>query len=214
MQKFFLLLLLTSIWRVALAAEVQVELRTVEDQAMPNAVIYLTAKQSLPSSAPQTIAIMDQINRQFSPHVLAVQKDTQVRFPNSDSIKHHVYSFSAAKRFELQLYKGLNANPLLFNTSGVVELGCNIHDWMLGYVIVLDTPYFAKTDGAGKVSFTLPEGEYRLNIWHPRIAQSPESLEYAVNIRESNNLSYRLDKPLLVDLNQYEAVPADVNDYE
>jgi len=214
MQKFFLLLLLTPIWRVALAVEVQVELRTVDDQAMPNAVVYLTAKQSLPPSAPQAIAIMDQINRQFSPHVLAVQKDTQVRFPNSDSIKHHVYSFSAAKRFELQLYKGLDANPLLFNTTGVVELGCNIHDWMLGYVIVLDTPYFAKTDVAGKASFTLPEGEYRLNIWHPRIAQSPQSLEHDVSISGDNSLSYHLDKPLLADLNQYEAVPADVNDYE
>ena len=214
MQKFFLLLLLTLIWQVALAAEVHVELRTLEDQAMPNAVVYLTAKQSLPSSAPQAIAIMDQINRQFSPHILAVQKDTLVRFPNSDSIKHHVYSFSAANRFELQLYKDLDANPLLFNTSGVVELGCNIHDWMLGYVIVLDTPYFAKTDVAGKVTFTLPEGEYRLNIWHPRIAQSAQSLEHAVSISGDNNLSYRLDKALLLDLNQYEAVPADVNNYE
>jgi hypothetical protein len=94
-----------------------------------------------------------------------------VDFPNSDSIKHHVYSFSKAKTFELQLYKELNAEPLLFSTQGSVELGCNIHDWMLGYIFVVDTPYVGKTDMQGNLTLELPDGEYQLDVWHPRIQE-------------------------------------------
>jgi plastocyanin len=214
MQKFFLLFFLTLIYGGATAAELSIELRTMDNQAMPNAVIYLTPLKTQLPTTPPTIAVMDQIDRQYSPHILVVQKDTQVRFPNSDSIKHHVYSFSAAKTFELQLYRGLDANPLLFAKTGVVELGCNIHDWMLGYISVVDTPYFAKTNVAGQLSVTLPDGEYRLNIWHPRIVDSTESLEHTVIIDGDNKLSYKLAKPLLPDLNQYEIVPTDTSEYE
>ena len=214
MQKFFLLFFLIQFSFSAKTAELIIDLRTLDDQAMPNAVIYLTPIKTLAQSEPQTVAIMDQINRQFFPHVLVVQKNSQVRFPNSDSIKHHVYSFSPAKTFELQLYRGLDVDALLFNKVGVVELGCNIHDWMLGYILVVDTPYFAKTDIKGQVHFTLPDGEYRLNIWHPRIAQSGTSLEYTVMLSGDNKLAYQLDKSLLPDVNQYEAVPSDVSDYE
>ncbi|WP_340678286.1 methylamine utilization protein [Paraglaciecola sp.] len=214
MQTFFLLFFLTQIFGIAKAAELSIELRTMDNQAMQNAVIYLTPLNSQATSEPQTVAVMDQIDRQYSPHVLVVQKNAQVRFPNSDSIKHHVYSFSAAKKFELQLYRGLDANPLRFATTGVVELGCNIHDWMLGYILVVDTPYFAKTNIAGQLSFALPDGEYRLNIWHPRIVQTSVSLEHTVLVKGDNKITLRLEEPLLPDVNQYETVPTDVSEYE
>ena len=88
---------------------------------------------------------MDQRGSQFVPHVLPVQAGTSVTFPNSDQIRHQVYSFSASKRFELPLYAGTSASPIRFDQPGIVVLGCNIHDWMIGYVVVLDTPYFGKT---------------------------------------------------------------------
>ncbi|WP_068376868.1 methylamine utilization protein [Paraglaciecola hydrolytica] len=214
MQKFFLLFFLTQLNSLVSAAELHIELHTQDNQAMPNAVIYLTPTKALSPSTPHSVAIMDQIDRQFSPHILVVQKDSQIRFPNSDSIKHHVYSFSPAKTFELQLYRGLDANPLLFSKTGIVELGCNIHDWMLGYVLVVDTPYFAKTNRQGQTQFDLVEGEYRLNIWHPRIKANSKNLEQIIVVNGDTSLHFQLDQALLPDVNQYEAVPADVNDYE
>ena len=80
---------------------------------------------------------MNQINKQFAPHVLVVQKNTEVTFPNADNVFHHVYSFSPTKQFELKLYKEFTAEPLFFEQAGIVDIGCNIHDWMLGYMILM-----------------------------------------------------------------------------
>ncbi len=110
-----------------------------------------------------------QVNRQFEPSVLPVQKGTMVSFPNKDTIKHHVYSFSPAKMFELKLYDGSTAQPVVFDKIGVVAIGCNIHDWMRAYIYVVDTPLFCKTDENGKGTILdIPAGRYLAKVWHPR----------------------------------------------
>ncbi|MDD2760726.1 MAG: methylamine utilization protein [Methylomonas sp.] len=126
--------------------------------------------------APAAMAL-DQKSREFIPHVLAVRSGTPVYFPNSDAIKHHVYSFSTAKRFEIKLYSGVPREPVRFDQPGIVALGCNIHDWMLGYVYVSDADYLAVTDTEGRWSLDLPTGRYRLSFWHPDAAeQAPEQI--------------------------------------
>ena len=80
--------------------------------------------------------IVDQVDQEFTPKVTAVLVGTPIRFPNHDNVRHQVYSFSPAKRFELPLYAGVPARPVVFDKPGVVVLGCNIHDWMVGYVYV------------------------------------------------------------------------------
>lgn len=121
------------------------------------------------ASAPIEPAIMDQRNLQYSPYVIAVQVGTSVAFPNSDDIRHHVYSFSPAKRFELRLYHGTTAEPVLFDEPGKVVLGCNIHDSMLGYIFVVDTPYFALTDAKGEASVNLGvANDWTVRVEHPR----------------------------------------------
>lgn len=117
---------------------------------------------------------IDQQGREFIPHVLAIRSGSSVIFPNSDDIQHHVYSFSKAKRFEIKLYKNLPKNPVVFDQPGVVAIGCNIHDWMLGYVYVTDTPYFGKTDANGDWALDLPEGDYQLQLWHPDASNASE----------------------------------------
>ncbi|MDY7561665.1 methylamine utilization protein [Pseudomonas sp. 10B1] len=113
-------------------------------------------------------ADMDQRDQQFEPHVLAVHSGTQVAFPNSDNVRHQVYSFSPAKRFELRLYGGTPSLPVLFDKPGVVVLGCNIHDSMLGYIYVTDDPWFAVSGGDGAIKFDqLPAGHYKVTLWHP-----------------------------------------------
>nr|WP_243720249.1 methylamine utilization protein [Luteimonas aestuarii] len=113
-------------------------------------------------------ADMNQRDSTFVPGVLPVQTGTVVRFPNSDNIQHHVYSFSEAKRFDLPLYTGRDAPPVLFDATGVVVVGCNIHDWMIGHIVVVDTPYFAKTGADGTVRLQAPPGDYDLRVWHVR----------------------------------------------
>ena len=101
--------------------------------------------------------------------VLAVRTGSLVRFPNNDQIRHQVYSFSPAKKFELPLFQGSTAAPVRFDQAGLVTVGCNIHDWMLGYIVVLDTPYFGKSGSDGRVQIDAPAGSYTLRVWHPRI---------------------------------------------
>lgn len=121
------------------------------------------------SSEGRPTAVMDQVDNAFVPHVLVVQTGTDVAFPNSDSVSHHVYSFSDPKRFELPLYKGNQHPPLRFDTPGIVVLGCNIHDGMLGYILVVDTPWSAVTGADGNARLDgLPEGAYAVHVWTPR----------------------------------------------
>ena len=126
---------------------------------------------------------VDQVNKEFVPHVKVVYINSQVYFPNRDNIRHHVYSFSPAKKFELPLYSGVKAAPVVFDKAGVVVLGCNIHDWMLGYVYVADTPYFAKSrmDGTAIIN-DLPAGEYLVRVWQPRMEVAEEATTRKVTI--------------------------------
>jgi plastocyanin len=125
-------------------------------------------------------ALMDQRDSQFDPHVLAVTVGTRVSFPNSDKVRHHVYSFSPAKRFELPLFGGRAAAPIEFDLPGVATLGCNIHDWMVAYIVVLDTPYFALSDESGVAVIEAPEGDYELRIWYEALA--PDAPEFVQSV--------------------------------
>jgi plastocyanin len=165
---------------------------TVNDdggKSAQDAVVYLLpADGKAPEVKKNTFGIMDQIKMQFVPRVLPVQTGTQVKFPNSDNILHHVYSFSPAKKFELPLYKGKTADPVLFDKPGVVVLGCNIHDWMIGYILVVDTPYFAKTGKDGHYSISgVPPGDYRAFAWHPDMKGAPESVAKSVKVAKSDD---------------------------
>lgn len=134
-------------------------------------------------------AIVDQRERQFDPHVSAIRTNTLVKFPNSDNIRHHVYSFSPAKRFELRLYHGTTAEPVLFDRPGEVVLGCNIHDSMLAYIYVVDSEHFGVADKQGEISLTgVPPGQYQLEIHHPRY---PETMAREVTVTADSRLRQR-----------------------
>lgn len=149
------------------AASLQATLTDAEGAPIEHAVITLRGDVSPPH--PQLVASMDQVGQLFSPYVLPVHAGTSVRFPNRDDIRHHVYSFSPAKRFELRLYEGTPAEPVVFDQPGVAVLGCNIHDWMLGYVYVTPDHWFAVSDAKGQVRLEdVPPGRYAVTLWHPQ----------------------------------------------
>ncbi len=158
-------------------------------QPVTDAVVYATPRgdRAPARGASSERMAMDQRNREFVPYVLAVQTGTPVYFPNSDNIRHHVYSFSMAKTFELPLYRGTPAAPVMFDKPGAVALGCNIHDWMVGYIYVVDTPWFATTGDDGNARLTPPAGEYELRAWHPRLKGSADATRRPVAVGTNND---------------------------
>ena len=167
------------------AAELRVLIKDQRGKPVADAVVLATAddpKNALHARTPADA--VDQVDKQFVPYVTTVFVGARVRFPNSDHIRHQVYSFSPAKKFELPLYAGTDAPPVVFDKPGVVVLGCNIHDWMVGYVYVSETPFFAKTESAGTASIgDLPPGEYTVRIWHPSMDRSEETTTRHVTVK-------------------------------
>jgi plastocyanin len=138
-----------------------------DGKGIAQAVVFVNDPGAPAASASGSTAEMDQINKTFVPGVLPVVVGTSVEFPNHDQIHHHVYSFSRTKTFELPLYKGEHAPPVVFDKVGVVKVACNIHDWMSGVILVLPTTHFAKTDADGRFTLAgVPAGAHTLAAWH------------------------------------------------
>ncbi len=191
-------MLCTLLWQLtsapASAATLSLTLTDQNKTAVEDAVIYVTTVNGKHVAPMPQTAIVDQIGEMFVPHVRAVTLGSRVSFPNSDPIRHMVYSFSGAKNFELPLYSGAPPAPVLFDKAGLVTLGCNIHDHMVGYILVLDTPYYAEVH-EGKATITnLPAGQLAVEIWHPLLTQE-QALQLTITVSADQNatLSQQLE---------------------
>lgn len=149
----------------AQAVPVTVQLRGPGGQPLAGAALAIEVKGRT-GKATSAKAEIGQRDRQFTPQLLIVQTGTSVSFPNFDTVRHHVYSFSPIKVIDIKLYSGTPAEPVVFDKPGVAALGCNIHDRMSAHVVVVDTPTFARTDDKGQASFDLPAGEHTAKAWH------------------------------------------------
>lgn len=158
----------------ALAASVTIKAGDGAGNALDSVVVSLVpvSRAALPAARPAQI---EQRNKTFLPAISVVQTGTPIEFPNNDTVRHHVYSFSAARVFELKLYAGKPEKPVVFDKPGVVVLGCNIHDRMVAYVVVVDTPWSAisQNDGVARIT-DVPTGDYLLQMWHPRRLGMPD----------------------------------------
>ena len=174
----------------AAAATIEARVTDPRGNAVRDAVVYAVPEgRALPLA--KRSAVMDQKNRMFIPHVLPVQVGTAVRFPNSDDIRHQVYSFSPAKTFQLPLYAGTPAKPLVFDKSGVVTLGCNIHDQMNAFIVVVETPYFDKTATDGRASLGgMEPGRYTLHVWYPDMRTEPQPQSVTLKSDERMTVSF------------------------
>lgn len=156
--------------------------------------VLLPPAQQAAYALSSTISV-DQVDKEFVPNVSVISVGSRVNFPNSDDILHHVYSFSPARVFELPLYgQGQNVDYFeTFEQAGVVELGCNIHDWMLGYIYVAQTRLAVATDEEGRALLAdVPEGEYTVRVWHPRAASEGNVTEQTLVFRNGEPGNLRL----------------------
>lgn len=164
----------------ALAGDITVDVRDAAGKPVTNAVVMVKPAGGVPAGRPMRVSwpmVMAQQNIQFSPYVLIVPLGSSVSFPNKDKVRHHVYSFSAPKTFELKLYGKDESRAVTFDKPGAVSLGCNIHDSMIAFIYVTDTPFAMKSgiDGAATVQ-DVPAGAAQLSVWHPNLkARGPVS---------------------------------------
>lgn len=165
------------------AANLSVQVSDSTGLPVADDVVYAEPASGQPIPKPGRQTEIEQINRKFLPSVTVIQAGTSIAFPNNDTVRHHVYSFSPAKTFEIKLYSGEPANPVHFDKPGTVVIGCNIHDQMAAYIHVVPTPYFAKTDALGKARLErLPPGKYQLKTWHHAVAAGVPISEQALSL--------------------------------
>ena len=151
----------------AAAASMTVQVQDAAGKPLADVAVYAEAEPGQPLAKPARAAVIEQKGLKFIPLMTVIQTGTEVTFPNNDKVRHHIYSFSAAHKFDQKLYSGTTAAPQLFDKAGTVVLGCNIHDRMIAYIRVVDTPYFGKTDATGTARLELPAaGKYSLKAWH------------------------------------------------
>ncbi len=151
------------------AAPVVIDVRGFDGKPLPGAVVTIETPKA-PGVTVRGPYMIEQRDIAFQPHVLIVPVGATVGFPNRDRVRHHVYSFSKAGKFDLKLYGQEESRTVLFDRPGVVPLGCNIHDSMSGFVFVTATPFAELTDQAGHVSITgVPPGTATVRVWHPSI---------------------------------------------
>ena len=179
------------------AATLIVAVQTTDGRPLAGAVLTVHSLTGTDHAGVPVKAVMDQVNRAFVPDLLIIPAGSTVEFPNSDSVSHQIYSFSAARKFQLPLYRGKPYPPVHFDQAGLVTLGCNIHDSMLAFVLVTDAPWFGRTDATGSWSVAVPRGNYRVTVWHPRMQEGSE-LEREMTLAEGDRaaLTLRLAKAL------------------
>lgn len=178
----FNLLVLVGLCHNLYAGALEVTVKETNGTQVADAVVYAQGNEATSGPAKKQ-GVIDQRDKQFVPYMTAIQVGTSIIFPNSDNIRHHVYSFSLAKKFELPLYSGVPAKPVIFDKVGFVTLGCNIHDWMIAYVAVLPTPHFQVTSSEGRASLkNLPAGQYTVQVWHPSLKGTPEQFAQTIEV--------------------------------
>ncbi|MFZ6874302.1 methylamine utilization protein [Undibacterium sp. Di27W] len=172
-------------------ADAVIQVTDNSGQPVQDAVVYAELASG-PQLTKAATAEIQQKDKKFLPFVTAVQTGTSISFPNNDTVRHHAYSFSPAKPFELKLYSGKPAAPIIFDKPGTVVVGCNIHDQMVAYIHIVDTPYFAKTDASGKARLPgIPAGKYTLKTWHPKQPPSAAIPEQPLQI-DSNAVNVNI----------------------
>lgn len=137
------------------------------------ALVYIEEVEGKAFPPPETSPFMSQKSLVFAPRILPVVKGARVDFTNDDNVVHNIFAPpGSATRFNLGTYgQGVSKN-VTFDKLGEVTLLCNVHPEMVGYVIVVQNPYFALTDKAGKFEIKdVPQGTYQLKVWHEKLKE-------------------------------------------
>lgn len=182
------------------SSELFVNILDTQGQAVNDIVVYAQPKMKINNLPVNTKALLiEQKNKKFSPYITVMQQGQAINFVNYDDITHHIYAVSGENRFEFKIKSGVEKITEPMRITEEIAMGCNIHDWMSGYALVVDTPYYGKTDKLGQLTLTLPHaGQYTITAWHPQLDVENNSASQTVTIEHANvNLTISLPKTLL-----------------
>ena len=164
----------------AQAADLTVVIRDSNGRPVQDAVIMADASGR--AAPPAARFVISQQNMQFVPYVLVIPVGSTVEFGNLDPYRHHVYSFSPAKKFELKLFGQGETRPVRFDRPGLVSIGCNIHDAMQAFIQVVDTPFARKSDQTGRVTLrSIPAQVRQVRVYHPLLRAPGNQMVVAVD---------------------------------
>ncbi len=177
----------------ASGATLSVQVNDAAGKPLADVVVVADADAGVPMARVLKSAEIEQRGLKFLPLVSVIQTGSRVSFPNYDKVKHHIYSFSPAKKFDQKLYSGVAAAPQIFDKAGLVVLGCNIHDRMVSYIKIVDSPYFAKTGADGVARIEVPvAGQYTVSAWHYNMSGAAASQPVVVKAAGAAALSFKL----------------------
>jgi plastocyanin len=193
------MLAFTCVHGAAMAATVDIVITDTNGKPAANAIVSLAPENGTapsPTNIPNE-ATIDQRNQMFVPLAVTIRKGGHVVFANNDATMHQVYSFSPIKQFEYEIRQGEKSPPVVFDRPGVAAIGCNIHDNMVAFVYVADSPWTVTTDDHGHARIAnVPTGAYRASVWHPKLApgRAPPTAELQVS---GDGAKLSLSAPLL-----------------
>jgi len=176
---------------------IQINVQDYKGMPASDMVVYLQPLSGQQLSQSDEIVTVTQQNEAFAPYITVSQTKKQVNFVNQDDITHQIYSADSDNRFSFTIRAGSEHLANAFDHEAEISMGCNIHDWMSGYLLVVDTPYFAKTDAQGQVRFSLSElGQYNIVVWHPQLPTQEHRVIQPQTITQSAEYNVSLTKKL------------------
>ena len=168
------------------AAALEVLVTNPAGQPLPDAVVFLESREARAAVKPLASVEVAQTDKRFAPTVTVVTVGSAVTFPNRDTVRHHVYSFSPVKKFEIKLYVGTPSAPVVFEQTGIAVLGCNIHDNMAAWIVIVDTPWYGRAGADGRVSLPqVPPGSYKLRAWHASLPVGDPASEQVLRVESA-----------------------------
>lgn len=197
MRAAFIAVLLSLFASSALAADLTVRVTDERGAGVANAVVTFTPTAGV--SGPISFSWPYQVvqkNLRFAPHILIVPVGATVQFPNLDRVRHHVYSFSEGNRFELELFGRDETRSRRFTRAGIAAIGCNIHDQMQAYIVVVDTPHVGRTTSNGSVRIAGATGAGTLRVWHPNLRARDNAMSRGVTLAASGNAQEAFRVPM------------------
>lgn len=176
---------------------IEVFVKNQAEQELTDMVVYLEPidGQILKKSVKEVV--IGQSGKSFSPYISVSQVNSKVNFINKDDITHHIYSAGSDNKFSFKIRAGKTNSAIQFEHVSEVAMGCNIHDWMSGYLLVVDTPYFDKTDEYGRVSFNIEKlGGYKIVVWHPQMQTENNRMTIEKKLTKHDTLTFVLQNEL------------------
>lgn len=176
-----------------MAGNFKVTLVDSNNDPLPDMVVYFQPLDGMVLPVSNKTVEIGQLDRAFTPYINVMQLGSSANFQNKDDITHHIYSPVGENKFSFKIRAGQSQHKDDFQQSGEVAMGCNIHDWMSGYLYIVDTPLFGKTDAQGRVSIAIEQqGKYQLVVWHPHLEVENHSVSQQIQWPESTQVTIKI----------------------